>query len=98
MATGQPLFAHVLKLGHHGRGSTSDAWLRRVRPNHAIATCGDYMGRMQKVSPKLVARLAKHRVKLHRTDHHGDVVVITDGRNISVKTHPEHIYRPRLLR
>jgi competence protein ComEC len=98
LATGQPLFAHVLKLGHHGRGSTSDAWLRRVRPRYAIATCGDYMGRMQKVSPKLVTRLKKHRVKLYRTDHHGDVVVITDGRTISVKTHPKHIYRPRHLK
>jgi competence protein ComEC len=96
LATNQPLFAHVLKLGHHGRGSTSEAWLRRVRPKYAVATCGDYMGRMEKVCPKLAARLKKHRVKLYRTDRHGDVVFVTDGRVISVKTHPGHIYHPRL--
>ena len=56
------------------------------------------MGRMEKVCPNLEARLKKHRVKLYRTDHHGDVVVVTNGRVISVKTHPEHISRPRLLR
>jgi competence protein ComEC len=98
LATEQPLFAHVLKVGHHGRGSTSDEWLRRVRPRYAVATCGDYMGRMQKVCPKLAARLKKHRVKLYRTDLHGDVVVVTDGRTLSVKTHPKHIYRPRNLK
>jgi competence protein ComEC len=98
LATGQPFFAHVLKLGHHGRGSTSDAWLQRVRPRYAIASCGDYMGRMQKVYPKLAARLKKHHAKLYRTDLHGDVVVVTDGRTLSVKTHPEHIYRPPSLR
>jgi len=98
LATDQPLFAHVLKVGHHGRGSTSDAWLRRVRPKHAVATCGDYLGRMQQVCPKVAARLKAHGVKLHRTDLHGDVVVITDGRVYSVRHHPEHIYRPRLLK
>lgn len=97
LATRQPLFAHVLKLGHHGTGSTSDAWLRRVRPKHAVATCGDYFGRMQTVGPKVAARLKRHKVKLHRTDHHGDVVVVTDGRTFSVHRHPEHRYRPPLL-
>jgi len=96
LATRQPLFAHVLKLGHHGRGSTSEAWLKRVRPKHAIATCGDYLGRLQKVEPALVARLKQHHVKLHRTDEHGDIVVITDGRKYWVKRHPEHRYRPPL--
>jgi len=88
----------VLKLGHHGRGSTSNAWLRQVRPRYAIATCGDYMGRMDKISTTLTTRLKKHHAKLYRTDLHGDVVIVTDGRTLSVKTHPEHIYRPRHLR
>lgn len=98
MAQNPYLYAQVLKLGHHGQGSTSDAWLRRVRPRYAVATCGDYLGRMRRVSPALVARLRQHKVKLYRTDLHGDVEVITDGRRITMKTHPEHIYRPRLLR
>ncbi len=98
LANNPYLHAHVLKLGHHGRGSTSDAWLERVRPRYAVATCGDYMGRMERVCPKVAARLKKHKVKLYRTDLHGDVVLITDGKKITMKTHPEHIYRPKLLR
>lgn len=98
LATEEPLHAHVLKLGHHGRGSTSEAWLDRVRPRFAVATCGDYLGRMERVCPKVEALLHKRRIKLYRTDHHGDVEVVTDGRRISVKTHPKHIHRPRHLR
>jgi competence protein ComEC len=94
LALREPLHAQVLKLGHHGRGSTSDAWLRSVRPRYAVATCGDHFGRMRGVEPALVARLKRHRVRLYRTDQHGDVVVITDGRRIRVETHPGHVYRP----
>jgi competence protein ComEC len=98
LQTEQPLHAHVLKLGHHGRGSTADAWLRRVKPRYAVATCGDYLGRMEQVCPKVAARLAAHKVRLLRTDLHGDVVVTTNGRHLRVRVYPEHRYVPKNLK
>jgi competence protein ComEC len=97
LATGLPLRADVLKLGHHGDGSTSDAWLRRVRPRFAVATCGDSFGRMRKLPPALLERLKRHKVKLLRTDRHGDVEFETDGSRLRWETHPNHVYRPPML-
>ncbi|MFH2006702.1 MAG: MBL fold metallo-hydrolase [bacterium] len=94
--TGLPLRADVLKLGHHGQGSTSDAWLRRVRPKFAVATCGhDALGSRRELSRALLTRLNLHKVKLLRTDRHGDVVFETDGRNLRWETYPSHVFRPR---
>lgn len=90
LATRVPVRAHVLKLGHHGRGSTSTAWLRAVRPRYAVATCGDtWHGRNDRLPRSLFQRLRRFRVRLYRTDRHGDVEFSTDGRSLKVKHFPK---------
>lgn len=88
------LRADVLKLGHHGLGSTTAPWLDAVRPRYAVASCGDYDGRWRAPIADLVKRLRKRRVKLLRTDRHGDIVFRTDGRSLSVRYYPALSYRP----
>lgn len=83
--------AEVLKLGHHGIRSSGEAWLAAVRPRYAVATCGEYDGRVRAPWPDLVRRLRRRRIRLLRTDRHGDVVVRTDGHRIRVQTFPELI-------
>jgi competence protein ComEC len=94
-ATRRKLRVDVLKLGHHGVYSSSDRWLRVVRPRWAIASCGDRWGqRWDYLSPKLYARLRKRRVRLLRTDRHGDVLVKTDGKRLEVSFERARRYIP----
>ena len=85
LAAGVDVQADVLKLGHHGQGSTSKPWLRAVRPRFAVATCCDRPWR-KRLSRKLVRRLRRQNVKLFRTDKHRDIEFITDGQRLWVKT------------
>src|SRR5207244_1186963 len=88
--------ADVLKLGHHGIRGSSEAWLAAVRPRFAVASCGEYDGRMRPPTGAVVARLRARRVRFLRTDRHGDVVFRTDGKKLTMKTFKEHAApRPR---
>ena len=82
--------ADVLKLGHHGIRGSSEAWLAAVRPRFAVASCGEYDGKMRPPTPAVVARLRARRVRFYRTDRHGDVVFRTDGKKLRVKAYREH--------
>jgi competence protein ComEC len=80
------LRAQVLKLGHHGAGSTSARWLQAVKPRYAVATCC-FRPQKKELKPALLRRLARRKIKVFRTDKHQDVEFITDGRKLRVKTH-----------
>jgi beta-lactamase superfamily II metal-dependent hydrolase len=91
LAARQKVRADVLKLGHHGVGGTSEAWLRSVAPRYAVASCGYYRrGLSSQPRPALLARLKKRGVRLLRTDRQGDIVFETDGRRLLVRTEPAH--------
>ena len=91
----QPVRAEVLKLGHHGRGTTSVAWLRAVRPTYAVATLGDrWKKRYDELPLTLLGRLKRRHIKLFRTDLDGDIEFISDGVHLRVETHPELIRIP----
>jgi len=65
----------ILKLGHHGsRGSTHEAFLRRVRPRMALVSSG-----LENVyghpAPEVLRRLSADAVSLWRTDLGGQIVV-----------------------
>ena len=90
------LRADVWQLGHHGLGSGSRAFLARVRPRFAVASCGDkWGGRRDWLPLPLVHRLERHGVELLRTDRDGDIEFVTDGVSLHVATHPELVHRPR---
>jgi competence protein ComEC len=74
----------LLKVGHHGsRGSTSEAWLERLRPSVAIISVGrnDY----GHPSPPTLQRLATRGVAVRRTDQDGTISVTTDGSTMTVR-------------
>lgn len=84
LASGAPLQADVLKVGHHGsQSSTSAAFLQSVDPQYAVICVGagnDY-GHPHR---ETLARL--QGVNVLRTDLDSTVVFVTDGREINVTT------------
>jgi len=75
----------LLKVGHHGsRGSTGDTWLDALQPAVAVISLGrnDY----GHPAPATLGRLASHAIAVHRTDREGTITVVTDGRQMTVKS------------
>ncbi|CDI48874.1 ComEC/Rec2 family competence protein [Clostridium tetani] len=80
--------AEVLKLGHHGSStSTSDKFLEKVNPKYAVASCekGNSYGHPHR---EIVKKLKDKNIKLYRTDENGDIVLISDGKNIKFNVEP----------
>ena len=68
----------LLKVGHHGSaGSTSEAWLRELRPTAAVVSVG--RNTYGHPAPAAVARLRRAGAELWRTDRDGSIAVETDG-------------------
>lgn len=75
----------ILKVGHHGSSTSStSAFLRAVAPETAIIMCGidnDY----HHPHPGTLKKLERAQVKVYRTDLQGSIIVMTDGRQYTVK-------------
>lgn len=72
----------VLKVGHHGsKSSSSEEFLRTVRPQYAIISVGadNSFGHP---ADAVLRRLAKSSAKVYRTDKDGAVVFTSDGKNL----------------
>jgi competence protein ComEC len=85
------LEARVLKIGHHGSKYASSAdFLKRVKPEIAIVSCGAW-NRYGHPSQMVLDRLKAANVKLYRTDLHGEITITTRGgaSDIVVKTAKE---------
>ena len=80
---GYDVSATVLKVGHHGsNSSTSYPFLREVMPEIAVISVGknnDY----GHPDDKVLTRLRDAGVTVFRTDELGDIIIETDGKNIS---------------
>ncbi|APM38353.1 ComEC/Rec2 family competence protein [Clostridium kluyveri] len=77
--------ADVLKLGHHGSStSTTDEFLDKVSPEIAIISCGadNKYGHPHK---ETLRKLKKRNIRIYRTDIDGNIVLISDGKNIAKK-------------
>ncbi len=84
IATGAPLRADVLKIGHHGSNSaTSAAFVTAVSPQVAIISVGadNSFGHPH---PAVLERLAG--IEVLRTDLDGRIEVVSDGETMWVKT------------
>ena len=79
------LRADILKVGHHGSGTSStDRFLSAVRPRLALVSVG--AGNSYHLpTPSVMRALAAHGAQVLRTDHLGGIVVRTDGRRIFVE-------------
>ena len=78
--------ADILKVGHHGsNSSTNYNFLKKVDPSIAVISVGannDY-GHPQE---KILNKLKQKNIEIYRTDLNGDIVIITDGINLKVRT------------
>lgn len=84
--SGADLKSTVLKVGHHGsRTSTSYPFLREVMPQYAVISVekGNSYGHPHE---ETLSKLSDAGVEVYRTDESGDIVITSDGNNISVVT------------
>src|SRR6185503_1003709 len=78
--------AQILKVAHHGgRYSSTAAFLRAVAPQAAVISVGA-VNEYRHPTPEALARLARQRARVYRTDQDGTVSVETDGAHIAVTT------------
>ena len=76
----------VLKVGHHGSsGSTSEIWLKAVRPRVAVISVGR-RNPFGHPSASTLQRLVDCGARVFRTDRDGAVTITTDGRDLHVST------------
>ena len=83
------LRAEVLKVGHHGsRTSTTDGFLRAVRPVIALVSvgAGNTYGHP---SPHVLASLAASGATVLRSDRLGHIIVRTDGSTLQIQAQGE---------
>ncbi len=82
----QPLACDVLKVGHHGSNkSTSTRFLQAVKPRYAVISV-DTDNRNGHPAPPVLERLQKAGAQIFRTDQHGNVTCVSDGRAVRVET------------
>ncbi len=83
---GSDLSATVLKVGHHGSDtSTTYPFLREIMPEHAIISVGKGNS-YGHPTDAVLSRLKDAGSKIYRTDLQGDIIVTSDGKNVTVST------------
>ena len=80
---GGTLKSTVLKVGHHGsESSTSYVWLREIMPQYAVISVGKGNS-YGHPTEAILSRLRDADVKTYRTDMQGDIVCVSDGKNVT---------------
>lgn len=79
------LRATILKVGHHGsKYATSKDFVSRVTPRVAIVSCGEW-NRYGHPSQVVLDVLKSVGATLYRTDMHGEILIVTRGRENDFK-------------
>jgi competence protein ComEC len=81
----------IIKVAHHGsKYATSEPFVDRVKPRVAIVSCGEW-NRYGHPAQVVLDRLKTAGATLYRTDMHGEISIITRGRenDFAVKTSKE---------
>jgi competence protein ComEC len=85
MKLGANLKAQVLKVGHHGsRYATSGKFLGLTGAQAAIISAGAD-NKYGHPTQTTLDRLRESNVQIYRTDLHGELAVVTDGKNFQVQ-------------
>jgi competence protein ComEC len=85
-AYGTELRSTVLKAGHHGSSSSSSgAFLDAVQPR-AVVVSSAYDSQYGHPHDEVLQRLSERSIPTYWTATHGDVVLVSDGRGVSVRT------------
>ena len=84
LSTRKPLDSEILKVPHHGSGtSSSPRFLEAVSPDVAVASLG-HLNRFDFPAPEVVERYERRGVEFLRTDTAGAVSITSDGRGYRV--------------
>jgi len=84
-----PARVRILKVAHHGsRTSTSQQLLDAWRPTLALISCGRG-NRFGHPAPDVTQRLTAIGATVLRTDRDGQIIVQTDGREVTTTTYVE---------
>lgn len=69
----------LLKVGHHGsRSASSEDWLAELSPPVAVISVGA-RNRYGHPAPEVLERLARHGIRVLRTDQRGTITFTSDG-------------------
>jgi beta-lactamase superfamily II metal-dependent hydrolase len=83
--SGAELQSRVLKVAHHGsKYATTDDWIKRVKPEAAVISDGEY-NRYSHPSNEVLARLKAADAKVFRTDLQGEITITTKGKDFTVR-------------
>ncbi len=86
MAARYDLDSEILKVGHHGsRYSSGASFLEAVSPEISIIMVGEG-NRYGHPTDEVLDRLRSIGSRVYRTDHHGTIVITTDGVKYTVTT------------
>ncbi|WP_049936541.1 lamin tail domain-containing protein [Haloplanus natans] len=95
---GDRLRSTVLKAGHHGSSSSSSgALLDAVRPS-AVVVSSAYDSQYGHPTEAVLGRLSDRSLPTYWTATHGDIVFVSDGRGITVRTQAAAPTDPLALR
>jgi len=95
---GARLQSTVLKAGHHGSSSSSSgAFLDAVGPRVAVISSA-YDSQYGHPHEEVLQRFTDRSVSTYWTATHGDIVFVSDGTNISVRTQRDAPTEPQSLR
>ena len=86
LETGLEVSADVLKVGHHGSGtSTCYQWLREVNPTYAVIPVGEDNS-YGHPHENVLSRLRDAGVAVYRTDLQGHIICTSDGETLTFTT------------
>ncbi|MBR0423276.1 MAG: MBL fold metallo-hydrolase [Clostridia bacterium] len=82
LKSGENLHATVLKVGHHGSTtSTTPNFLKSVSPKYAVISSENKPNKNS-----VIKRLEETCVGVYKTYEKGNIIFLTDGKNIDIKT------------
>ena len=85
MDSDYPLHADILKVGHHGSGSSSNYYfLDAVEPQYTVISVGRD-NENGHPSQKVLDKLEKIGAEIFRTDTDGDITFVSDGKAFTIK-------------
>lgn len=77
--------ADVIKVGHHGSlTSSSEEFIKRVKPKYAIISVGDN-NKYDHPNSEVLKRYELYGAKIYRTDINGNIVIKSKGNNLDVE-------------
>ena len=85
LTAGYNISADVLKFGHHGSSSsTSEEFFKKVNPSIGVISVGidNSYGHPHKETLNLIN---KNNLTVYRTDLDGNVILVSDGQNITIE-------------